>query len=109
LRLEMANSMGGEARNQFRSRDRCIEPAMVRVDVLYVYGQAARPSGGGWEIPRLRENERWKERKRERLKAEACCVRRGADVVSLETTTRNPRLQFFWLASFFYFFQFLFI
>lgn len=25
----MANSIGGEARNQFRRRDKCIEPAMM--------------------------------------------------------------------------------
>lgn len=30
LRLVMANSIGGEARNHLRRRDRCIEPAMLR-------------------------------------------------------------------------------
>lgn len=72
----MANSMGGEARNQFRSRDRCIEPAMVSVEVLDVCRQAARPSEGGWAE---RERAMGRERERETKGGSLLCLVRVYD------------------------------
>lgn len=66
----MANSIGGEARNQFRSRDRCIEPAMM--STYWTWLTQLRGGGNRNEFDLKRENRAEKD-----VKAEGGSYKRG--------------------------------